>query len=74
MPRHVPAHAGAYRGYGVTLVRDVPSHGVYFGVYEYLREALEPGSRRKGSNSPYTLFLAGTNAYGLRMSLRMWVL
>ncbi|KAK9810913.1 hypothetical protein WJX73_007819 [Symbiochloris irregularis] len=50
---------GAYRGFGVCLVRDVPSHGVYFGVYEYLRERLEPGSRLKGNKNPTAMFLAG---------------
>ena len=30
--------AGLYRGFGVTLVRDTPSHGVYFGIYEVARE------------------------------------
>ena len=57
--RVIPACAGAYRGFGVCLVRDVPSHGVYFGVYEYLREKLEPGSRVKGNKNPTTMFLAG---------------
>ena len=54
--------AGLYRGFAVTLVRDVPSHGVYFGVYDYMREYLEPGSRRKGNKEASALFCAGEGA------------
>ena len=51
--------AGIYRGFGVTLVRDVPSHGVYFGVYDYVREYMEPGSRKRGNKDAKALFVAG---------------
>ncbi|KAK9810338.1 hypothetical protein WJX72_009024 [[Myrmecia] bisecta] len=50
---------GLYRGLGVTLIRDIPSHGVYFGIYEWTREYLEPGSRMRGSENPWALFAAG---------------
>ncbi len=51
--------AGLYRGFGVTLVRDTPSHGVYFCVYEAGREALDPGSRSRGTYSAAASFAAG---------------
>lgn len=51
--------AGLYRGLGVTMVRDTPSHGVYFCVYDAAREALDPGSRARGSSAPAASFTAG---------------
>ena len=39
--------AGLYRGYWVTLLRDAPSYGLYFGSYEWSRQAL---SRAAGSS------------------------
>lgn len=38
---------GLYRGGLVTAARDVPSHGVYFAVYEWCRELFDPGSRSR---------------------------
>lgn len=55
--------AGLYRGLGVTLVRDTPSHGVYFCVYDAAREALDPGSRARGSSVPAASFAAGASAH-----------
>lgn len=40
-----------YRGTGITLIRDVPSHGVYFAAFEWARELLEPGCREPGKKS-----------------------
>ena len=51
--------AGLYRGVGITLLRDVPSHGVYFGVYDWTRDALEPGCRAAGHQSHTTALIAG---------------
>lgn len=36
-----PTHTGLYRGTAITLLRDVPSYGVYFALYEHLRGALD---------------------------------
>lgn len=43
----------------MTLVRDVPSHGVYFCMYDWVRELLEPGCREAGSQSHVAALLAG---------------
>ncbi len=43
----------------MTLLRDVPSHGVYFGVYDWTRDALEPGCRAAGHQSHTTALIAG---------------
>lgn len=51
--------AGLWRGTGVTLVRDWPSFGVYFAVYEGMQEVLQPGSRVSGDVSPLALLTAG---------------
>ena len=61
--------AGIYRGFGVTLVRDVPSHGVYFGMIDYVRELMEPGSRRRGNKDASALFVAGVTPGMLSPSL-----
>ncbi|PRW59812.1 mitochondrial arginine transporter BAC2-like [Chlorella sorokiniana] len=50
---------GLYRGTVVTCIRDCPSYGVYFGVYEACREWFEPGSRAAGSDSLLALWAAG---------------
>ncbi|KAF0975442.1 hypothetical protein FDP41_005436 [Naegleria fowleri] len=42
---------GIYKGFNSTLVRDVPSYGAYFVMYEYLKE-------RYGED-PLALFLSG---------------
>ncbi len=51
--------AGLYRGVGMTLLRDVPSHGVYFGVYDWTRDVLEPGCRASGHQSYTSALIAG---------------
>ena len=51
--------AGLWRGTAVTLVRDWPSFGVYFAVYEGMQEVLQPGSRASGHISPVALLTAG---------------
>ena len=51
--------AGLYRGLGITLVRDIPSHGVYFCMYDWVREQLEPGCREAGSQSHAAALVAG---------------
>ncbi|EFN53292.1 hypothetical protein CHLNCDRAFT_53838 [Chlorella variabilis] len=50
---------GLYRGTAITCIRDFPSHGVYFAVYEACRELFEPGSRAGGSDSAAALWVAG---------------
>ncbi|KAL3147862.1 hypothetical protein ABBQ32_002583 [Trebouxia sp. C0010 RCD-2024] len=51
--------SGLWRGMAVTLVRDWPSFGVYFAVYEGMQEVLQPGSRASGHISPLALLTAG---------------
>uniref|UniRef100_A0A2N9F2Z6 Uncharacterized protein n=1 Tax=Fagus sylvatica TaxID=28930 RepID=A0A2N9F2Z6_FAGSY len=50
---------GMYRGLTITLLRDAPSHGVYFYTYEYLKEQLHPGCRKSGQESLNTTLVAG---------------
>lgn len=50
---------GIYRGLGVTILRDAPSHGVYFWTYEYIKEQLHPGCRKSGQENLTTMLLAG---------------
>lgn len=52
-------HIGLWRGTTVTLVRDWPSFGVYFAVYEGMQEVLQPGSRASKQISPLALLAAG---------------
>lgn len=58
----IAEHAGCtglYRGLGVTMARDTPSHGVYFCTYDAAREALDPGSRARSTSAPAASFAAG---------------
>lgn len=50
---------GIYRGFVITVLRDAPSHAVYFLTYEYSREQLHPGCRRSGQESLGTMLTAG---------------
>ena len=51
---------GLFRGLGITAIRDVPSFGVYFAVFEAAREAAEPGCRAAGAkNAPLVTWAAG---------------
>jgi solute carrier family 25 carnitine/acylcarnitine transporter 20/29 len=50
---------GIYRGLGITVMRDVPSHGFYFWTYEYMREQLHPGCRKSGQESLNTMLVSG---------------
>ncbi|KAK6148853.1 hypothetical protein DH2020_016378 [Rehmannia glutinosa] len=50
---------GIYRGLGITVLRDAPSHGVYFWTYEFMREQLHPGCRKNGQETFRTMLLAG---------------
>ncbi|XP_028756164.1 mitochondrial arginine transporter BAC2 [Neltuma alba] len=50
---------GIYRGLGITVLRDAPSHGFYFWTYEYMREQLHPGCRKSGQESLNTMLMAG---------------
>ena len=59
MTYHFMHVAGLWRGTAVTLVRDWPSFGVYFAVYEGMQEVFEPGSRASGQISPLALLTAG---------------
>lgn len=50
---------GIYRGFTITVLRDGPSHGVYFCTYEYMREKLHQGCRKTGQESFRTMLTAG---------------
>ncbi|XP_068648780.1 mitochondrial arginine transporter BAC2 [Aristolochia californica] len=50
---------GMFRGFGVTMLRDMPGHGTYFWTYEYTRELLHPGCRKSGQESVSTMLIAG---------------
>ncbi|KAG1335106.1 mitochondrial arginine transporter BAC2 [Cocos nucifera] len=50
---------GLYRGLSITVLRDAPSHGVYFWTYEYAREQLHPGCRKSGQETLGTMLVAG---------------
>jgi solute carrier family 25 carnitine/acylcarnitine transporter 20/29 len=50
---------GIYRGLGITLLRDAPALGFYFGTYEYMREKLHPGCRETCEENMSTVFIAG---------------
>ncbi|KAK3028325.1 hypothetical protein RJ639_037787 [Escallonia herrerae] len=50
---------GIYRGFSITILRDSPSHGVYFWTYEYIREQFHPGCRKSGQESFRTMLVAG---------------
>lgn len=56
---------GLYRGLGVTIIRDTPSYGIYFCIYEGGKDVLEPGSRQNGCRNPLTLFVSGAHGYAL---------
>lgn len=50
---------GLYRGWTATVIRDAPSHAVYFGTYEYMRELLHPGCRTDSEESLSTMLVSG---------------
>ncbi|OIW17139.1 hypothetical protein TanjilG_21116 [Lupinus angustifolius] len=50
---------GMYRGLFITMIRDAPSHGVYFWTYEYMKEQLHPGCRKNCDESLNTMLVAG---------------
>ncbi|RZC87502.1 hypothetical protein C5167_036043 [Papaver somniferum] len=50
---------GLYRGLTVTVLRDAPGHSVYFWIYEYTREKLHPGCRKKEQETLKTMLVAG---------------
>lgn len=43
------------------MIRDTPSYGIYFCLYESGKEVLEPGSRQHGCRNPLTLFVSGAH-------------
>lgn len=53
---------GIYRGLGITVMRDVPAHGLYFWTYEYMRELLHPGCRNGAQENLNTMLIAGGSA------------
>ena len=67
-PQRYDGPAGLYRGVGMTLLRDVPSHGVYFGVYDWTRDMLEPGCRAGGHQSHASALIAGAFVCNLELS------
>nr|XP_016444577.1 PREDICTED: mitochondrial arginine transporter BAC2-like [Nicotiana tabacum] len=50
---------GIYRGLTITVLRDSHSHGLYFWLYEYTKEQLQPGCRKNGQESFQTTLIAG---------------
>lgn len=53
---------GLYRGWWPTVWRDAPSYGIYFSVYELLKDQLRPLQRdggRDGKTSPWVMLTAG---------------
>ena len=50
-----------FQGLGATLVRDVPSFGIYFVVHEYLKRELSPNKDGKHVATPYLLFAGGSS-------------
>ncbi|KAL0354684.1 UNVERIFIED_CONTAM: Mitochondrial arginine transporter BAC2 [Sesamum radiatum] len=50
---------GICRGLRITMLRDSPSHGLYFWTYEYTKEQLQPGCRKNGQETFRTMLLAG---------------
>lgn len=51
--------AGLYRGAGITLLRDVPAHAIYFTSYEACHELFAPGSRASGEQTALVQLLGG---------------
>lgn len=49
-----------YRGLGATLLRDIHSNGVYFGVYESILRTASPGKRREELHPALIIFAGGT--------------
>lgn len=52
-------HSGLYRGAGITLLRDVPAHAIYFTSYEACHELFAPGSRASGEQTAAVQLLGG---------------
>ncbi|KAL5480067.1 hypothetical protein EMCRGX_G023686 [Ephydatia muelleri] len=52
--------ASLYRGLGATLMRDIHSNGVYFGVYECILRTISPGKRREELHPTLIVFAGGT--------------
>ncbi len=50
---------GLYRGLMPTLIRDCPSYGVWFLVYEYLKDVMVKEWNMQGSKEPVAQFAAG---------------
>ncbi|KAH0454060.1 hypothetical protein IEQ34_018384 [Dendrobium chrysotoxum] len=50
---------GIYRGFSITILRDAPAHAVYFWSYEYAREHMHPGCRKRADESFGTMLIAG---------------
>lgn len=64
-PFSLAAAAGLTRGFGITLLRDTPSYGLYFVAYEFMVEGLQaalqlpPLGLQAGSSCHTAQFLAG---------------
>lgn len=54
-----PALAGLYRGFYITLLRDVPAHAIYFTSYEACHELFAPGSRASGRQTALVQVFGG---------------
>ena len=52
---------GVFKGTGTTLIRDVPSYGLYFGTHEYIKRYFSPIGDGKHCK-PQFLLLAGASA------------
>ncbi|KAF7730835.1 hypothetical protein EC973_001353 [Apophysomyces ossiformis] len=54
------ANAGFYQGGWITMIRDAPSYGIYFWVYEGMKRFLEVDpTTEAGSGNAWKLLLAG---------------
>lgn len=48
-----------YKGTAATLLRDLPASGMYFTVYEFVKDQLTPAGSKKSDLSPLRLLFAG---------------
>ena len=56
---------GFAHGFSATLLRDAPSYGVYFVLYDAIREAVRPGCRAAGNDGLGNQLFAGGMAGAL---------
>lgn len=54
---HAESVRGLFRGTSITAIRDVPSHGVYFGVFQAVKNSVAPSEGQK--SSALAIWIAG---------------